>query len=216
MSGYISGRESVFISWSELCNKPGSWMLEECYPEDFSWADPSKLRNIQVFQLLDHWRQREQDGMEAILWNPSCKALSPMTTQTRRRHRSLSPPEPQPLPVGRQVSLDSGSSQANPDHQSGEENFDDELQKILDEDSEDCSSIPSRSPFPQPRPKRLSDLIDGNSCKYFMSFQMFHFIDWLCSTLNTCTNLKSAISWFVTLSFRTPRILITNYSQCSA
>ena len=57
-------------------------MREECYPEGFSWADPSKLWNEQVFQLLDHWRQREEDGMDPIIWNPRCKVLASMNVKT--------------------------------------------------------------------------------------------------------------------------------------
>ena len=126
-------------------------MLEECYPEGFSWVDPSKLRNAQVFQLLDHWRQREEDGLDPIVWNPQCKAFAGIETQQRRKrpssHESLSEsPHEQ-----REASSSSTPRRAFSDRQSEEENYDDDLRKIMDKDTSSSDHSPSPSPSPLPR-----------------------------------------------------------------
>ena len=137
-------------------------MLEECYPEGFSWADPSKLWNEQVFQLLDHWRQREEDGMDPIIWNPRCKVLASMNVKTWLCRKRPSTPQPE-LPLEeRTTSLCSTPAQEISDHQSEEENFSEDLQKILDDDSEGyledhCSSTPLASPLPQQRVQDSSE-----------------------------------------------------------
>jgi hypothetical protein len=38
-------------------------------------VDPSKLRISQLFELLDHWRERRLDSMEPLIWNPLCELL---------------------------------------------------------------------------------------------------------------------------------------------
>ena len=203
--GYISRKKKAFISWSELCSNPASWILEECYPEAFSWADPSKLRTAQVFQLLGHWRQHEQDGVDPIIWNPLCKPLSSATIQTRQPKKRPSSPEPESPPGGMGESSEHGYSWESSDEQSGEEDFDDELQRILDEDSEDhsdshCSITPSPSPCPHKRAQDLSepDRVDSTSphiqesapysCKQFISITSFHNIYKLYSSLITSGN----------------------------
>ncbi|KAH9015700.1 hypothetical protein EDB85DRAFT_2156481 [Lactarius pseudohatsudake] len=73
---YISGRKNATVPWSKLSSDPPAWIEEECYPPGFLWVDPSKLRLVQVFQLLDHWRQRKRDGLIPLIWNPSCELLA--------------------------------------------------------------------------------------------------------------------------------------------
>ena len=136
-------------------------MLEEFYPEDFSWADPSKLRTAQVFQLLDHWRQHEQDGMAPIKWNPLCRVFAPMTIRAQRCQKPSSSSEPDAPLEEHEASSCPPPKQAYSKHQSGEEDFDEDLQRILDDDSEDDSEyhhsyIPSPSPVPRPRVQRVS------------------------------------------------------------
>ena len=135
--------------WSELSTSPGSWMLEECYPEGFSWVDPSKLRNAQVFQLLDHWRQREEDGLDPIVWNPQCKAFAGI--ETRQRRKRSSSPESESPHEQREASSSSTPRRAFSDRQSEEENFDNDLWKIMDKDTSSSDHSPSPSPPPLPR-----------------------------------------------------------------
>ncbi|KAH8982114.1 hypothetical protein EDB86DRAFT_3086427 [Lactarius hatsudake] len=74
--GFISGRKNATIPWSKLSRDPAAWIEEECFPVGFPWVDPSKLRLARVFQLLDHWRQRQKEGLIPLIWNPSCELLS--------------------------------------------------------------------------------------------------------------------------------------------
>jgi hypothetical protein len=74
-SGYASGRKRVSIKWAKLCSDPSAWILPECYPDDFPWADPSKIHITDVFRLLAHWRLCEQDGLTPLIWNPTCELL---------------------------------------------------------------------------------------------------------------------------------------------
>ena len=88
--GYISGNTKAVIPWAKVIADPTAWIDENCYPLGFQWADPSKIRVGQVFQLLDHWRQRKADGHEPLIWNPSCDVLTRFDEQVHSqnaRHR---------------------------------------------------------------------------------------------------------------------------------
>ena len=129
-------------------------MLEECYLEGFSWVDPLKLWNAQVFQLLDHWRQHEEDGLDPIVWNPQCKAFAGI--ETRRQQKRPSSSESESPHEQRESSSSSTPRQALSDRQSEEENYDDDLRKIMDKDT---SSNHSPSPSPSPLPRRYADAL---------------------------------------------------------
>ncbi|KAH9074355.1 hypothetical protein EDB83DRAFT_2516178 [Lactarius deliciosus] len=99
---YISGRKNATIPWSKVSSDPPAWIEQECYPLGFLWVDPSKLRLVQVFQLLDHWRQRKRDGLILLIWNPSCELLANVDQpephlrnpqQTHRRNSNFNEPE---------------------------------------------------------------------------------------------------------------------------
>ena len=64
------------LPWAKVIKNPTAWIDEECYPAGFEWADPSKIRIGKVFELLDHWRQRRQSGLDPIIWNRSCEILA--------------------------------------------------------------------------------------------------------------------------------------------
>ncbi|KAN0134075.1 hypothetical protein V8E53_008080 [Lactarius tabidus] len=123
----------------------------ECYPEGFSWADPSKLQMSQTYTLLNHWRKREAEGMVPLIWNPSCEILNggELCSENVRgcgRQQSTSSPEPE-LPPSRSGSFaEDGSGKWPFDNSSGEENFENELGKISDNssrnDSISCRSVP--------------------------------------------------------------------------
>ncbi|KAN0134641.1 hypothetical protein V8E53_007426 [Lactarius tabidus] len=149
---YTSGKKNAKISWSKLACDPTQWILIECYPEDFSWADPSKLWIAQVFELLKHWRQREGDGLEALIWNPSCKALNSnvvcsedVQIRSGQPHESSSEPDSPDESASTPCEPDSGQWPSSTP--SKEENFDSKLQKILDEDSENIwhTTYPTQS-----------------------------------------------------------------------
>ena len=97
----------------KVCNTPSDWILEECYPEGFAWADPSKIHKSEVFRLLDHWRQCEKDGLTPLIWNRSCELfddgeICSRTIGIKKRKEACSssaspdgslPSSPDPIPI---------------------------------------------------------------------------------------------------------------------
>jgi hypothetical protein len=130
----------VTIPWAKLSSDPSAWIGEECFPSGFQWADPSKIRIVQVFQLLDHWRQRKNDGLTPLIWNPSCELL--LNVEERPQH------------VRNSQQRQSGQSRSNErefhDSSSGsdteEEDFGSELGRISHATPESQSPSPSPSP----------------------------------------------------------------------
>jgi hypothetical protein len=95
--GFISGKPYATIPWAKLSTTPTAWILEECYPPGFKWADPSKIRLNDVHDLLVYWRQRKEDGLAPLIWNPSCELLADSDLEktsehlpARRRHQNAS------------------------------------------------------------------------------------------------------------------------------
>ena len=43
-------------------------MIAECIPDGFEWKDPSKIQVGEIFCLLDHWRDREDQGLDPLAW----------------------------------------------------------------------------------------------------------------------------------------------------
>ncbi|KAH8989762.1 hypothetical protein EDB86DRAFT_2831440 [Lactarius hatsudake] len=139
---YISGRRNVTVPWSKLSSDPPAWIEEECYPPGFLWVDPSKLRLVQVFQLLEHWRQRKRDGLIPLIWNPSCELLANVDQpvprlrnpqRTRRRSSNFNEPES--------------------DNDSEEEDFAKEIQGL-----HSSSVTPPLPPSPSPSPLRRNEI----------------------------------------------------------
>ena len=147
-SGYTSGKKNATIPWSKLIDSPSSWIRDECYPEGFSWADPSKIRIGQVFKLLDHWRQREKDGQEPLLWNSSCDLLADITDETRRvRPQRTHSESDQSNP---------GSASSSSDTGSDEEDFGSQMAKISDKESESVLESASKSRTLKPSHNKVS------------------------------------------------------------
>ena len=130
------------IPWSKLSSDPPAWIEEECYPPGFLWVDPSKLRLVQVFQLLEHWRQRKRDGLILLIWNPSCELLANVDQpvprlrnpqRTRRRSSNFNEPES--------------------DNDSEEEDFAKEIQGL-----HSSSVTPPLPPSPSPSPLRRNEI----------------------------------------------------------
>ncbi|KAI9434764.1 hypothetical protein H4582DRAFT_2059889 [Lactarius indigo] len=69
---YVTEIENQTIPWGSLSSDPSAWIDEECIPYDFEWKDPSKIRIDEVFRLLDHWRDRQDQGIDPLMWVPTC------------------------------------------------------------------------------------------------------------------------------------------------
>ncbi|KAF8259055.1 hypothetical protein EI94DRAFT_1814044 [Lactarius quietus] len=72
---FITGRKNQVIPWGSLVNDPLSWIPQECIPDGFEWKDPSKIQIGEIFCLLDHWRDRQDQGHVPLTWVPSCPAF---------------------------------------------------------------------------------------------------------------------------------------------
>jgi hypothetical protein len=72
ISGYVSGRKQMRISWTWLCANPSAWIMPECAPDGFTWADPSKICIGDIHQLLEHWRERKRHRLNPLIWVKSC------------------------------------------------------------------------------------------------------------------------------------------------
>ncbi|KAF8261683.1 hypothetical protein EI94DRAFT_1888976 [Lactarius quietus] len=150
---YTSGKKNATISWSKLANDLDDWIVEECYPENFAWADLSKLRVAQVFQLLDHWRQHEDNGLSPLIWNSSCEVLDGgelcteyIHTHEERKGKTTSSKEASPMRA-HTSSSETESGKTSLEDRSCEEDFAEELWKIsnnyLESDSDAHHSVPS-------------------------------------------------------------------------
>ena len=133
---------------------PSDWILDECYPEDFAWANPSKIHKSEVFRLLDHWRQHEKDGLTALIWNWSCDLFNDgemcsrtITIKKRKEVPSSSASSNSSPPF----SLTINSSPKD----SEEEDFRADLARIPSDNSDSPKSHSSPNPqSPSPLPRR--------------------------------------------------------------
>ena len=82
-SGFTTGNKTQVIPWGSLVNDLASWMMAECIPDGFEWKDPSKVQVEEVFCLLDHWRDHEDQGLQPLVWLPS----SPLFVDTKQSNR---------------------------------------------------------------------------------------------------------------------------------
>ena len=73
--GFRSGNKKQAIPWGTLVRDPLSWITEACMPDDFEWKDPSKIQISKIFCLLDHWRDQQDQGLDPIIWVPTCSLL---------------------------------------------------------------------------------------------------------------------------------------------
>ncbi|KAH9016363.1 hypothetical protein EDB84DRAFT_1567258 [Lactarius hengduanensis] len=117
---FISGKPYATIPWAKLSTTPTAWIQEECYPPGFKWADPSKIRLNDVHDLLIYWRQRKEDGLDPLIWNPSCELLADSDLEKTSKH----------LPARRRHQNSSTS-----DVDGDEENYAQELNNITDNSS---------------------------------------------------------------------------------
>ena len=192
--------------------------MEECYPEGFAWADPSKIHKSEVFRLLDHWRQREKDGLTPLIWNRACELFNDGEICSRtigikkqkEAHSSSTSPD--------------GSLPSSPDpypnsdeKDSEEEDFCADLAKIPSSDSDNPESVSSSdhqspSPSPPPRhsvsgiPEDVPSSIPDSSSRYCESITLLiNFISFngLHSSVCKAGYYQSALSQSV--SFNSPQ-----------
>ncbi|KAH9000688.1 hypothetical protein EDB86DRAFT_3075150 [Lactarius hatsudake] len=130
---FISGKPYATIPWAKLSTTPAAWIQEECYPPGFQWADPSKIRLNDVHDLLIYWRQRKEDGLTPLIWNPSCELLADSDVEKSSGH----------LPARRRHQNDSTSGADDE-----EENYARELNNIADNSS--ILPLPPLPPSPHP------------------------------------------------------------------
>ncbi|KAN0141412.1 hypothetical protein V8E53_000657 [Lactarius tabidus] len=72
---YVSGNKQAKISWTQLCANPSDWIMPECTPDGFTWADPSKIRIGDIHLILEHWRERKRQCLNPLIWVKSCPVL---------------------------------------------------------------------------------------------------------------------------------------------
>ena len=216
-SGHTLGKERTIISWVKVCNTPLDWILEECYPEGFAWADPSKIHKSEVFQLLDHWRQHEKDGLTPLIWNRSCELFDDGEICSRmigikkqkEAHSSFASPDGS-LPSSPDPYSDSDEKDSK------EEDFRADLAKIPSSNSDNpesnSSSDPqSPSPLPQWSVSRILENIPSsipNSLSHFCEFLTFliYFISFtrLHSSITKAEHCQS--TWLWPVSFYCPQL----------
>src|ERR1700735_3732086 len=85
--GFMTGNKKQVIPWGSLIKDPTSWMIAECIPDGFEWKDPSKIHVGEVFRLLDHWRDREDQGLDPLAW----VLTSPLFKNTDRSLKGVRP-----------------------------------------------------------------------------------------------------------------------------
>jgi hypothetical protein len=83
----MTGKKKLVIPWGALVKDPSSWIDEDCIPEMFEWKDPSKIQIAEAFRLLDHWRDREDQGLDPLIWVRTCPLFEDGVDYSRhRRH----------------------------------------------------------------------------------------------------------------------------------
>jgi hypothetical protein len=86
--GFLTGDKGKVIPWGSIMKDQTSWIMEECIPDEFQWKDPSKIQREEVYRLLDHWRARQDNGLEPLIWVPTCPLFKD-SEKTAKRHCNL-------------------------------------------------------------------------------------------------------------------------------
>lgn len=71
-----------------MIQEPTAWISEDCTPPGFKWKDPSKIQIGEIYRLLDHWKDRQAQGLDPLIWVPSCPLLQ-NAQKPHQRWRSL-------------------------------------------------------------------------------------------------------------------------------
>jgi hypothetical protein len=160
-SGFTSGKKMAKIPWKNISRNPSAWIDKDCAPSGFHWEDPSRMHGSDIFRLLDHLRQRQENGLAPLIWNPFCELfadtdLPSEVVRTRQRagsghshsHQreesdgtSGNDEEEDVAPESERISDDGASDDGE------EEDFTAELEKVLREPSESSPSPSLRKYF---------------------------------------------------------------------
>ncbi|KAF8270246.1 hypothetical protein EI94DRAFT_1698918 [Lactarius quietus] len=70
---YCTAHMHAIHNWKE--EPSHSLGIIERIPDGFEWKDPSKIQIGEIFRLLDHWRDRQDQGHVPLTWVPSCPAF---------------------------------------------------------------------------------------------------------------------------------------------
>jgi hypothetical protein len=81
--GCVTGRQAQVIPWGTLAKNPASWISAECFPDDFKWNDPSHIKVGEIYRLLDYWRDRQDKGMDPLIWLPTSPVFEGMEDDSK-------------------------------------------------------------------------------------------------------------------------------------
>ena len=109
--------------------------------------------------MLDHWRQRANEGLSPLIWSSSCEVLDggELCLDTIRGQRRGESPS-----LSKTESSESEPKKMSSDEDSGEEDFAKELQDIADDDSEHGSETHyslTLSPLHHPTQRRSGQAV---------------------------------------------------------
>ncbi|KAH8985347.1 hypothetical protein EDB86DRAFT_2833150 [Lactarius hatsudake] len=72
---FVTGNKKQTIPWGVLVKDPSSWIFDDCIPKDFVWKDPSKIQIGEVFRLLYHWKERQDQGLGPLIISDTSNML---------------------------------------------------------------------------------------------------------------------------------------------
>jgi len=135
--GFVTGKKKQIIPWGTLVKDPSSWISEECVPNGFEWKDPSKIQIGEVFRLLDHWRDRQDQDLYPLVWVLTCPLFQDAekpskrlqnVQQVRAQTPQVSDEEVFNLPSSKDIEEDeddySGDTESSDDSSKDSESFD--------------------------------------------------------------------------------------------
>jgi hypothetical protein len=177
-TGFVSGRTKQIIPWGAFVKDPYSWISEECVPHEFEWKDPSKIQIGEIFRLLYHWRHRQGQGLDPLIWSPTCPVLQsterPLRHGRNLRQRRVQQPQDSEeetfdLAAGGDLDeIDESSDEQSHGHKSLDES------PIESDSSEDEDSIDL-----DPPPIHMSHLEQGISSEYHIHTAMLVFTSYV-------------------------------------
>jgi hypothetical protein len=151
---------------------PSAWMDKGSIPFAFDWKDPSKIQVGEIFRLLDHWRDREAQGLIPLVWVPTSPLfqdaeVSQKKVRKVRQARTLQAQKPN---SDEEETFELPSSSSDDDQGDYKPEADEPREKSSPEpdDSDD-----EKSDDPQPK--------EGHPCEWFHLYPCIYFI---CSRCN--------------------------------
>ncbi|KAH9012464.1 hypothetical protein EDB84DRAFT_1569213 [Lactarius hengduanensis] len=64
---FVTRNKKQTIPWGVIGQGPILLDLEECIPKEFVWKDPSKIQIGEIFRLLCHWKERQDQGIGPLI-----------------------------------------------------------------------------------------------------------------------------------------------------